>query len=65
MGSLKLIRNGKIFTSVEGDDALHEAMLIRGDEVVYVGDEAGARSALTQLVSEHLINSALCEISSD
>ncbi|WWD19989.1 hypothetical protein CI109_104462 [Kwoniella shandongensis] len=36
--STHLFTNGRIFTSVEGDDTLHSSLLVRGDRIEFVGD---------------------------
>jgi len=42
MPTRKLFHNGKIFTSVTGDEKLHEALLVEDDKVVFVGSEKDA-----------------------
>ena len=42
MPARKLFHNGKIFTSVTGDEKLHEALLVEDDKVVFVGSEKDA-----------------------
>lgn len=40
----RLFKNGRIFTSVEGDSDLYEAIVIDNDKVVYVGSDADAEA---------------------
>ena len=42
MPTRKLFHNGKIFTSVTGDETLHQALLVEDDKVVFVGSEKDA-----------------------
>ncbi|TXT15510.1 hypothetical protein VHUM_00013 [Vanrija humicola] len=51
----RLFKNGRIFTSVEGDSTLHDALVTDGDKVVFVGPnaeaeaKAGANATVTDL----------------
>jgi hypothetical protein len=38
----KLIKNARIFTSAEGDSELHEALVVEGNKVKFVGTLAEA-----------------------
>lgn len=38
----RLFKNARIFTGVEGDDELHNAMLVKDGKIVYVGTLSGA-----------------------
>lgn len=51
LSPVRLFRNAKVFSSVEGDDALHESLVIQGDEVVFVGSEKAARAEAASLGS--------------
>jgi hypothetical protein len=49
----QLFVNGRIFTSADGDDSLHQALLVKGRDVVCVGTEAECL-AEGQTVSDHI-----------
>lgn len=39
---MRIFKNGRIFTSAKGDDTLHEALVVDGDKIVFVGSNADA-----------------------
>jgi predicted amidohydrolase YtcJ len=45
----RLITNARIFTSREDDAELHQAMVVRRDEVAFVGTEKAARDKLRKV----------------
>lgn len=50
----RLFKNGRIFTSVEGDSTLHDSLVTDGDKVVYVGTSAEAEAKAVSWALDHL-----------
>ncbi|TXT05096.1 hypothetical protein VHUM_03916 [Vanrija humicola] len=40
----RVFKNGQIFTSIEGDPGLHDALVVEGDKVVFIGSNADAEA---------------------
>lgn len=44
-----LLTNGRIFSSAPGDEKLHQAIVVQGGEVVFVGEEKQARTHIAKV----------------
>ncbi|WVQ68311.1 uncharacterized protein L199_006518 [Kwoniella botswanensis] len=56
MSRLQGFINGRIFTSVDEDDTLHDAMVIKGDTIEYVGSREGPDNANLQACLRNAID---------
>jgi predicted amidohydrolase YtcJ len=44
-----LLTNGRIFSSAPGDERLHQAIVVQGGKVVFVGEEKQARTHVAEV----------------
>ncbi len=42
---MRVFKNGRVFTSAPDDDKLHDALVVDGDKVAFVGSNAEAEQA--------------------